>query len=255
MPTLSRNKSRGVQTGGFISHIAMIAADILYGGAAVGLVEASGHGRPLVGGDLFAGFTIDIEDNSLGLAAALNAEVYKLGIIELPVSGAVITDLGQPVYATDDDTFTFNPVGASYIGNVIRFVSAGVVEVEFNAGVLQDPYGDGVKETISINKTLDVEDTGKTFFVDTDATTTTLPATVTAISCRLVNIGAFGTVAVNASPVVADKIMGPDIAGANDKDLINTKATAQRGDFVDIRGGHADGFVVDAMRGTWAEEA
>lgn len=254
MTTLSRNKARSVQTSGFISHLAMIASEILYGGAAVGIVEASGHARPLVGGDVFGGFCIDIEDNSAGLAAGLNAEVYKAGIIELAVATAVITDIGQPVYATDDDTFTFNPVGASFIGNVVRFVSAGVVEVEFNAGVLQDPYGDGVKETLSASKTLDILDSGKTFFVDTDATVTTLPATAVNISFRIVNIGAFGTVAVNIDPVSDDKIQGPDIGGTNNKDLINTKATAQRGDYAVLRGGHADGFFVDDLRGTWATE-
>tara|TARA_R110002072_G_scaffold92560_1_gene205935 strand:+ start:1797 stop:2498 length:702 start_codon:yes stop_codon:yes gene_type:complete len=233
----------------------MIAAAILYGGAAVGLVEASGHGRPLQGGDIFAGFTIDIDDNSAGAAAAKNSEVIARGIIELAVSGAVATDVGQPIYATDDNTFTFNPVGASFIGCVVRFVSSGVVEVAFDAGVLQDPYGDGVKETLSANKTLDIEDTGKTFFVDTDATTTTLPATAVAIACRIVNIGAFGTVAVNVSPAAADKVQGPNIAGTDNKDLINTKATAQRGDFVDLRLGHADGPMVEALRGTWTTEA
>jgi hypothetical protein len=31
--------------------------------------------------------------------------------VQLAVTGAVITDVGQPVYATDDDTFVFSPVG------------------------------------------------------------------------------------------------------------------------------------------------
>ena len=63
-------------------------------------------------------------------------QVVKNGAIKLSVAGAVITDLGQPVYATDDDTFVFLPTSAVFIGFVRRFVSAGVVIVEYDAGVL-----------------------------------------------------------------------------------------------------------------------
>ncbi len=69
------------------------------------------------------------------------------------------------------------------------------------------------------------------------------------------NIGAFGTVAVTLSPQAADMILGPDITGADDKDLINTKATAKRGDFVKLGGNDADGYSVQELRGTWARQA
>jgi hypothetical protein len=63
-------------------------------------------------------------------------------------------------------------VGSVFVGFMKRFVSAGVAVVEFNAGVLADPYGArSVRETLSSNKTLDAEDTGKLFWVDTDAFT------------------------------------------------------------------------------------
>ena len=111
-------------------------------------------------------------------------------------------------------------------------------------------------KTLSANKTLDAQDTGKVFFVDTDATTTTLPATATAGTfIKIVNIGAFGAVAVNVSPAAADKVQGPDLAGTDDKDHINTKATARRGDYVVLTAGHADGWTVDAQKGIWATEA
>lgn len=254
MTTLSANAQRAVSTGGNRNHLPVIASDIIYEGAAVGLVDASGHARPLQSSDRFAGFAVSKCDNSSGAAEDKNVEVYNEGTVELDVTGAVITDIGQPVYATDDDAFQFNPVGGVFIGFVRRWVSAGKVEVEFNVE-WADPYGDGVKETISADKTLDAQDTGKTFFVDTDAQTITLPATATALDCKIVNIGAFGTVAINVSPAAADKIMGPDIAGTDNKDLINTKATARRGDFVDLYSGHADGYTVRELKGTWAEEA
>ena len=115
MTTLAANANRSYGTGGHLNHHPMIAADILYGDAAVGLVAASGHARPLVGGDEFAGFATRKADNSAGAAADINVEVRKKGVVELSVSGAVITDVNQPVYATDDDTFVFNPVVASFI--------------------------------------------------------------------------------------------------------------------------------------------
>lgn len=259
MTTLAANSVRKRETGD-LNHIPVIASDIIYEGAAVGIVTASGHARPLQAGDQFAGFAVAKADNSSGSAADINVEVTRRGSIQLSVSGAVITDVGQPVYATDDDTFVFLPTGAVFIGFVKRFVSAGVVIVEYDAAVFEDPYlkygAPGEYETISANKTLDIEDNGKVFFVDTDAKTITLPAVATPVDCTIVNIGAYGGVAVNVSPAAADMIHAPDIAGTNDKDHINTKATAQRGDLVQISSGAGDanGWIVRNQIGTWAQE-
>jgi len=255
MVTLAANKPRAYELGER-NHLPVIAADIIYEGAAAGLVAGTGHARPLVGGDVFGGFAVAKADNSLGAAAALNVEVVKKGEIELAVAGAVITDVRQPVFATDDDTFAFSPVGASFVGYVKRFVSAGRVVVDFDAGVYVDPFGEyTVREAISVNKTLDSEDSGKLFWVDTDATVTTLPAVATHVLCKVVNGGAFGTVAVTLSPQALDSIEGPDITAADDKDLINTKATARRGDFAVIGDADAAGYVVDELRGIWARQA
>lgn len=254
MTTLSANSPRDMVVGDRNAH-AVIASDIIYEGAAVGLVAASGHARPLSGGDAFAGFAEAKADNSSGSAADINVRVIRRGAVKLSVSGAVITDVGQPVYATDDDTFVFLPTGGTFIGFVRRWISSGVVEVEFDAGAYADPYGGGVYETVSGTKTLDAEDNGKTLFVDTDAFVITLPAVATGVNCRIVNIGAFGTVAVTISPAAADLIYGPDITAADDKDLINTKATARRGDRVDLSVHDADGYVVTDVVGTWAREA
>lgn len=254
MTTLAKDTPRVYELGD-INELPVIATDIIYEGAAVG-DNGSGYARPLVAGDAFRGFAEQKVDNSAGAAAAKNVRVKQRGKIKLSVSGAVITDVGQPVYATDDDTYVLSPVGASFIGFIDRFVSAGVVIVDFDVSYA-DPYGENdQRETISANKTLDAEDTGKQFFVDTDAQVVTLPATATAgDSITIVNIGADGAVAVNISPQAADKIAGPDLAGTDNKDLINTKATAKRGDRVVLTAGHADGWTVGYMRGIWATEA
>ena len=254
MTTLAANTPRDFEIGER-NHIPVIASDIIYEGAAVGIVKASGHARPLTSADEFAGFCVEKADNSSGAAAAINVQVAKKGQVKLAVTGAVITDVGQPVYATDDNAFGFTPVSAVFIGFVKRFVSSGYAIVEFDVDALVDPWAGWTCESVSDNKTLDAQDTGKAFFVDTDAKTITLPATATALYCAIVNEGAYGTVAVNISPNANDKIMGPDIAGTDNKDQINTKATAQRGDFQILESGHADGYRILAMRGTWAEEA
>ena len=256
MTTLAANKQRPYEIGDY-NDIPVIASDIIYEGAAVGMVVSTGHARPLTSSDRFVGFAIEKADNSAGAAAAINVRVQMRGEIKLSVSGAAITDLKQPVYASDDDTFKFSPVGGVFVGFVKRYISSGVVIVEFDANGFLDPWhAYTVRETISADKTLDAEDTGKLFWVDTDAKIITLPAIATGLDgCVIVNGGSFGAVAVNLSPDVNDMILGPDITGSNNKDLINTKATAKRGDFVTIGGNDADGYAVLAIRGTWAREA
>jgi len=254
MTTLAVNKPRAYE-GGNRNEFAVIASDILFEGSAIGIVDASGHTRPLVAGDRFAGFVESKADNAAGAAAAINVRLIESGKIQLAVTGAVITDVGQPVYATDDDTFVFSPVAASFIGFVHRYVSAGVAIVDFNAPVYRDPYAEYTKrETISANKTLDIEDQGKAFFVDTDAAVISLAAVATPVNCKIVNIGAFGGVLVAISPVAADKIQGPDLPGTDNKDLLNTKATARRGDFAKLVTGDANGPIVSELRGIWATE-
>lgn len=258
MATLTADSYRNLETGER-NEIPVIASDIIYEGAAVGVVDASGHARPLSGGDRFAGFAESKADNSSGSAADINVRTIESGKVQLSVSGAVITDLGQPVYATDDDTFVFNPVGGTFIGFVHRFVSSGVVIVRFDASGFADPWGDfTVRETLTGTKTFDAEDSGKLFAVTDagDGDALTLPAIADGFGGAVIlAVGAFGTTAVTIDPAAADSILGPDITGADNKDLICTKATQRRGDFVKLDLGDADGYVVTAMRGTWAREA
>jgi hypothetical protein len=252
MGTLAVDKSRDLVLGD-INEIPVIATDIIYEGAAVGIVKASGHARPLTSVDAFAGFAQRQCDNSTGSAAAKNVKVISAGKVVLSVSGAVITDIGQPVYATDDDTFAFTPVGGVYIGKVIRFVSSGVVEVQYDVITNVDPWAGWTCEAIAGAKTLDLEDSGKAFFVTATAVVT-LPATAVDMYAALVCMAPYGTAQISADPAAADKIVGPDLTGADNKDYINTSATAQRGDYLVLKGGHTDGYIICAKKGTWAAE-
>jgi hypothetical protein len=238
---------------GDLNDYPMIAADILFEGAATGLVDASGHARPLTSADRFVGFCMRKEDNSLGIAAQRNARIRSRGRIVLPVTGAVITDIGQPVYALDDNDFTFSPVGSVFVGKVARFVSAGIVDVEFDAVNMADPYAGRVWEVFSTTATLTKVDTGKSFWVDTDAQTMTLliAAVLTGQHLSIFNGGAFGAIAVNVDPNAADLIAGPDDTGADGGIAVNTKATARRGDFIELAQGGDEGWHVVKMRGIW----
>lgn len=258
MTTLAADAVRPHELGDIQEH-PVIASDIIYSDAAVGLVAGTGYARPLVGGDKFGGWAERRVDNSAGAAGAKTVRVRARGQIQIPVTGAVITDVGQPVYATDDDTFGFNPVGGSFIGFVSRFVSAGIVVVAYDVNGFRDPWGHKtVRETLTGTKTFDAEDSGKLFAVTDagDADALTLPAIAAGLSgLTVLAVGAFGTTAVTLDPNASDMILGPDITGADNKDLILTKATQRRGDFVTLIAGDADGYMVTEMRGIWAREA
>lgn len=245
MTTLAADALRNFELG-TIEEYAVIASDIIYAHAAVGLVDASGHARPLVAGDRFVGFAELRCDNSAGAAAAKNVRVMASGKVQLSVSGAVITDQGQPVYATDDDTFAFNPVGGSFVGRVDRFVSSGVVIVKFDVGTMSDPYAAWpIRETLAGTKTFDAQDCGKAFFCTAaaDGDALTLPAIADGLDdILIVAIDAFGTTQVKVDPNSADSIRAADLTAVDDKDLLLTKATQRRGDSARIFLGDADGY-------------
>ena len=231
----------------------VIATDIIYNGAAVG-ENGAGYARPLVGGDRFLGFALEKADNASGGAGAININVAKRGSIQLAVTGLVSTDLGHPVYATDDAAFSLSPVGGSFIGFISRFVSSGVGIVDFDALSFQDPWAGYTWEAVSDNKTLDEQDTAKGFWVTADAKTITMPG-ITAMHCVVMNGvadgGALVTIAMGSNDGVAYK----DAASTDDKSLLNTKATARRGDYVVIEYGDANGWQVTRARGTWAKSS
>lgn len=251
MTTLADDKSRSYELGPEGDY-PVVAADVIYEGAAVG--ESAGYARPLVGGDRFLGFALAKADNAAGAAGAIYVHVRRAGRVQLAISGLVITDLGLPVYASDDDTYSLSPVGGSYIGRVARYVASGVGVVAFDLDGDRDPWSGWTWETVSDDKTLDQEDVGKAFWVTVDAKAVTLPA-LAANRVLVMNGAADGTVAVTVSPNASDGIAAPDMSSADDKDIVNTKATARRGDYVALEYGDANDWMVTAKRGTWAKQS
>ena len=99
-----------------------------------------------------------------------------------------------------------------------------------------------------------VTDSGKTFTTENDGQVFTLPSIAIGEVYTFVNLAPDGAAAINISPAALD---GITYAGSStdDKDLINTKLTAKRGDFVTLAS--LDGtaaWQVVAARGIWAKE-
>jgi|TARA_R100001530_G_scaffold135759_2_gene113821 hypothetical protein len=114
---------------------------------------------------------------------------------------------------------------------------------------------DAITEELTGTKTLDEEDVGKILTVKTDAFVITLPATVVGYVYHIVNTGEDGANIITVSPNASDKIMGPDRTDVDDKDIINTKATAKKGDRITLFGDGSLGWYVISQVGTWAAEA
>ena len=88
-------------------------------------------------GAVFAGVAIDQKDNSSGAAGDLKARIYKEGIFLLTGSGFAQTDVGQAVYATDDQTITkTNAADKQRVGVIVEFESSTQVWVKIMPHVL-----------------------------------------------------------------------------------------------------------------------
>jgi hypothetical protein len=131
MTTLVTDTPRAYELGD-VNEYGVIATDIIYEGAAVG-ENGLGYARPLVAGDKFLGFAEQNVDNSTGDAGAYRVRVKTYGKIKLDVGSVTLTDIGKPVFASDDNTFTLTQGSNSYIGRVCRYESAGNCIVAFDA--------------------------------------------------------------------------------------------------------------------------
>lgn len=110
--------------------------------------------------------------------------------------------------------------------------------------------------TVSTNKTLAATDSGITQLVDTDGVVITLPATAVGLTAVVRNVSnSVGSVGISVSPNSADQILGNGFTAADNKDAINTKATAEPGDEIVLVADGSLGWYVQRVVGTWAREA
>jgi hypothetical protein len=118
-------------------------------------------------------------------------------------------------------------------------------------------------EEVTADVTLGLEDSGTIYLVGTDALTITLPATNKGSKFTFVNSGADGNNLITISPNANDAIFGTIAnaaadsvaSGVVDKDIVNTKATANKGDRITLVGDGADGWYIVEGVGIWASEA
>ena len=115
----------------FLSYQPVLASATIYKGAALGF--SGGYARQYVAGDLFAGFAENQVIDTTAVNGGSGVAVVTHGNVVLAVAGAVVTDINKGVFVLDGQTFQYtNANSAQQIGRVIRFISAGLVLVEFS---------------------------------------------------------------------------------------------------------------------------
>ena len=105
----------------------------LYKGGFVGLTSG-GYARPLTAGDPIVGIAYEEMDNTSGADGDVSVRVYTLGDFGVTLTGAAVTDLGRPVFASADDTLTFTANNNSYVGIVQDFVAANEIILRIDPG-------------------------------------------------------------------------------------------------------------------------
>lgn len=128
--TASRNV---VEQEGNLLAFPVVASDIIYKGALV-KHNAAGYLAPCAGeaGSQFAGIAYEEKDNSAGLAGAIVVRVIQEGCFELPGSGFSQANVGDQVYATDDNevTVTEGTGSKQKVGVIVKFISSTKVLVK-----------------------------------------------------------------------------------------------------------------------------
>jgi len=122
------------------------------------------------------------------------------------------------------------------------------------------------QETVTDSFSVTSDDSGKTYNVGVDAKVITLPLITVAklgMKFRFRNTGADGAVALTISPNAADGVNGTVANAAADsvasgvvnKDLVNTKATANNMDWIEIEAVAVTKWAITGGVGIWASEA
>ena len=120
--------------------------------------------------------------------------------------------------------------------------------------------------TITASGAIGANQAGEELNVATDALVITLPkieSSLIGMEYTIRNTGADGNNIITLSPNAADAFHGTIAnaaadavaSGAADKDLINTKATANKGDFVTIKAVALTEWYITGGVGIWASEA
>jgi hypothetical protein len=119
-----------------------------------------------------------------------------------------------------------------------------------------------VISTVTTSQTIAVAACGTTYYIGTDALVMTLPATAAGCNLWFVNTGAAGNNIITLSPNASDNIKGSTriangttlyIDGADDEDVVLTKATSVLNDYIHIVGNGTTGWQIRDSNGIFAE--
>ena len=97
-----------VAAGSLIHKGALVARD--QNGYAIALTAASAN---------FIGLAYEQIDNTAGDNGDQHVRVYTIGDFTLPLAGTTQTDIGRPVFATEDDTLSLAGEDGPYVGLII----------------------------------------------------------------------------------------------------------------------------------------
>jgi predicted RecA/RadA family phage recombinase len=165
----------------------------------------------------------------------------------------------QPVY-WDTDAQQASPTAGVLMGTSLAGAAKTDATVRVRlCGCCPPPaIVNKVLESVTLasgSKTLDAQDVGKVINVTVGHATNvvTLPATAAGLQ-YVVRCGASAQ-RVAVSPNAADKIMGADLAGADNKDRILAAADSVAGDYLHLVADGVDGWFVVAERGKWTAES
>jgi len=160
---------------------------------------------------------------------------------------------------TIDGDFVVNFGTSTYYGDAnatIASPSTGMLALCSSSRITAESPIVGVNEAVTAingNVSLDANSSGTVYDVTADAVIT-LPATAAGITYTFICDGADGDVQITLSPNSSDLIRGKGYDGADNTDWINTKATADRGDYITIVGDGDAGWLIQRQGGTWTHE-
>ena len=113
------------------------ASGTIYKDTLVSARIADGYAYPSRNGtatDIFLGVAFETKAGD-GTAGSARVKVQKTGSFVFALSGAAQTDVGLPVYASDDQTLTKTSTNAQLVGYIQELVGTDLVRVRIDAAV------------------------------------------------------------------------------------------------------------------------
>ncbi len=124
MSALTRDRATSYREGIEVE-FPVAAATKIYAGSMV-CVNASGYAVPAAdtSGYLFAGVAMEQADNSTGGNGAMVVRLRRTGVFEFDAASLSQASVGDPMYATDDQTFAGTTTNHVKVGVLAKYVSA-----------------------------------------------------------------------------------------------------------------------------------